>query len=191
MQKFSWILLTISLWPSAVFAESQEEFAEKYYRYYSKSLLGWKGIVFVCSYDAKDKTLDAICQRAITDIELLAAANKVTLKAARGNDFDTAAFFAVNNGYIKLSYNLMATPTADGYSKAVHARLVFETYYGDAVEKKSKPGDLEGMPRSGNLEIWSKSIIGIGDPSDIVTPISDGAEIYMKNALTLFLKYVK
>ncbi len=117
MQRFNLIILLIGLIPIGAFAESQEEFYEKYY---SKNLMGWKGIVFICSFDTNDKILERICQRAISDIELLTAANKVNLKTAKSNDFATASFIANRNQYVTLEYELMATQTQGQYdAKAI------------------------------------------------------------------------
>jgi len=189
MKIFNWMLVILVLIPIGAFAESQEEALEKLY---SQDLAGWKGIVFICSFDANDNTLKRICNRGISDIELLAASNKVNLKIAKNNDFATATYMAAENGYVTLSYGLMATnPKGQNDVKAIHARLSFKEYYSNAVDNNAMQGSLDSMPRPGDLEFWSEQIIGSGNPSSIITPFSDEMEVFIKKALTLFIKYAK
>ena len=173
--------------PTLVIGESQEQFNEQTH---SNNMSGWKGIVFVCAFDSSDKVLESICQRAVTDIELLAASNKVKLKVAEANRFEQAASIAADNQFVTLEYELMATLGGSEFDAiAIHARLAFEAFYSNAVENDSKPNSIDSLPRSGDLELWSKTVIGSGSPSDIVDPFSDATEIHIKKALTLFIKY--
>ena len=185
MKKFNWIILLLALIPLSGFAETRKEFDK---RYYGKNFSGWKGIVFICIFDPDDKTLNKICQRAISDIELLAAAYKVELETSKNN----LVTIISHEDYVVLEYDLMATKSSIQYdTKAIHARLSFINYYTNAVQKNAKSGTLNNMPRSGDLELWSRSVIGNGDPSSVVSPFSDGAEQHIKDAMTIFLKYAK
>ena len=189
MKITKWLLSIVVFIPTLVIGESQEQFYEQYH---SKNMSGWKGIVFVCSFDASDKVLESICQRAVTDIELLAASNKVELKVAEPNKFEQAALIATANKFVTLEYELVATQGGSEFDAiAIYARLAFEAVYSNAVENDSKPNTIGSLPRSGDLELWSKTVIGSGDPSDIVDPFSDASEIHIKKALTLFIKYAK
>ncbi len=188
MKNINWLIIVtiiVSLMPTMVFGEAHEQF---YKEYYSQNFSGWKGIVFICSYDTKDKVLEKICQRAITDIELLSASNKINLKVIEANNTYKASFKAEINKFVILSYSLLAT---EGQNKAVHARLAFTTFYSNAVEKGAKLNSLDSMPRSGDLELWSRSAIGSGSADGIINPFSDNAEMLIKQALTLFIKYSK
>lgn len=189
MKNICWLILLLVAVPTLAIGESREEFYEKHY---SKNMSGWRGIVFICSYDSSDKVLEQICRRAETDIELLAASSNVLMKIADANNFVNASFIASLENYVTLEYELMATQSPGSYdSKAVHARLTFKTYLSNAVEKDSKPNSIDSPPRAGDLELWSRSVIGSGVPSEIVDPFSNGAETHLKKALTLFLKYRK
>lgn len=189
MKRICWLFLLFSALPTLAIGESREEFYEKHY---IKNMSGWKGIVFICSFDSSDNVLEQICRRAETDVELLAATSNIALKVADANNFSQASFIAVVDKFVTLEYDLMATQNRGNYdSKAVYARLAFETYLSNAVEKDSKPNSINNSPRSGDLELWSRSVIGSGVPSDIVDPFSNGAETHIKKALTLFLKYRK
>jgi hypothetical protein len=184
------LLITIAfLLPTLVIGETQDQFFEKYH---SKNMSGWKGIVFVCSFDSGDKVLEKICDRAVTDTELLAASHKVNLKVVEANKFEQATFVAGVNKFVTLEYELIATQGVGQFdAKAIHARLTFVVFYSNAVEKDTKPNSIDSLPRSGDLELWSKTLIGSGAPTDIVDPFSNGAEVHIKKALTLFIKFSK
>ncbi len=182
------VLVFIAL-PTLAIGEKPEEFYEKLN---SKNMSGWKGIVFICSYDSSDKLLEQICSRAEKDIKLLAESNNVPLKIADANKFSRASLIATANNFVTLEYELMATQSRGKYhSRAVHARLSFETFFSNAVEKNSRPKLITNSPRAGDLELWSRSVIGTGTPNGIVDPLGNGAETHLKKALTLFLKHRK
>lgn len=187
MKNICLLILTFIALPVLASGESQQASYEKYN---SKNMSGWKGIVFICLFDSNDKVLQKICRRAETDIELLAANNNVALKIANANDTRQAAYIAGADKYITLEYDLMATQIRNDYDvQAVHARLRYEIVYSNAIEKGSKPDSIDNLPRSGDLAVWSRSVIGSGVPANIVEPFSDGAETYIKKALTFYLKY--
>jgi len=189
MKKIIWIILAVSFSSVGARAENQEELNNDYYRKYFS---GWKGIVFFCSFDADDNTLGQICQEAVSDIKLLAPTNNVKLKIAASNDIAQAALLADLVGYIILEYDLVSTKTkGENEIKAVHARLFYKIIYVNAVENNKNPDTLGGMARAGSLEIWGKSLIGKGGPTDIITPFSNLAELLFKEAVTLFTKYAK
>jgi len=201
IKRFTWITFIISFIAITSHAKGQEpsDIEDSYNKeYYSKKFSGWKGIIFICIYNKDDKVLERICQRATSDIDLLAAATKVNIKFAKSNDF-AATLYSISNGqyksyeqYVTLEYSLIATsPSSQNEAKAIHGRLTFTKYYSNAVENNSKSGSLRNIPRPGDLELWSKELIGSGLPSDIITPFSDGAETHIKKALAMFLKYAK
>jgi len=176
------IILLAMLLPSLGLVDEESEFYEKHY---FKNFAGWQGITFMCSYDESNKTLRKICERGKTDLELLSASHNVNLKVIRDNEDATLTLTASLDNLIVLEYDLEATNPVE----AVHARLIFSSYYLESVEQGATPGSIDNLPRSGNLEIWSNSAIGSGTPSNIVIPFSDGAESMFKKAITLFLKY--
>ena len=97
---------------------------------------GRKEIVFICSLVSSDKILERICRLAETDIKFLAASSNIKLEVADANDFTDASYIAVFSKYVTLEYELMATQSHSNHdSKAVYARLTFETYFSNAVEK--------------------------------------------------------
>ncbi|MDZ7753857.1 MAG: hypothetical protein U5S82_19980 [Gammaproteobacteria bacterium] len=196
MKNICWLILIFVTLPASAIGEGLEKSYEKHNSKdmagWKKDMAGWKGIVFICSIDSSDKVLEKICRRAETDIELLAASNNVPLKVVDANKFAHAVFFASANDFIILEYELMATQSRGNYdAKAVHARLTFEAFYLNAIEKDSKPTSTNNIPRSGYLELWSRSVIGSGTPNGIVEPFSNGAETHIKKALILYLKYSK
>jgi len=186
MSKFNFVILIILFLSSLLSAKSQDDFYEKFYE---KNFSGYKGIVFICSFDSTDKTLEKISKRAITDIELICSANKINLKVINNNDHYSASYYATLNQYLLLQYYLMATNTEGQYeAKAVFGELSFEIFYSNAIEKYSTNENLNKLARSGYLTIWSKTIIGSGSSFDIITPFSSQAETVLKMAMTLFLK---
>lgn len=181
------LALIVTLIPTLVIGQTKEQFLEKLY---SQKLSGFKGIVFVCSYDSSDKDLERICQRAVTDIELLGANNKVNIKIAEANNFFQSMSIANVDDFVTLEYEISATQNNDqSDTKAVHAHLSLETYYSQAIEMGASNKSINGVPRSGDLELWSRYVIGSGTSADIVEPFSDSAETLLKQALTLFMKY--
>jgi hypothetical protein len=184
------LLITIAfLVPALVIGETQDQFYEKYH---SKNMSGWKGIVFVCSFDSGDKILEKICDRAVIDTELLAASHKVNFKVVEANKSGDEVFFSAVNKFLTLKYELIATQGVGQFdTKAIHARLTFVVFYSNAVEKDAKPNSIDSLPRMGDLELWSKTLIGSGAPTDIVDPFSNEAEGLIKKALTLFIKFSK
>ncbi|MCX2780607.1 DUF3164 family protein [Microbulbifer thermotolerans] len=187
MKLIRWITVILYFFPIFVFGESREQFYEEYY---SKNMSGWKGIVFVCSFDSNDKVLEKICERATSDIKLLAAGNKIDLKIVESNNFFEAALIASLNKFVTLEYSLTATENSGQFSvKAIQARLAFKVFYSNAVEKDAKPNTIDSIPRSGDLDLWSDTVIGFGSPSEIVHPFGNAAETHIKKALTLFIEY--
>lgn len=183
------LTLILALMPTLVTGQTREQFLEKSY---SQKLSGFKGIVFICSYDANDKTLERICQRAVTDIMLHGASNKVNIKLAEANNFVESMSIANDDDFVTLEYEITATQNNEQFDTiAVHAHLSLEIYYSQAIEKGASNKSINGIPRSGDLELWSRSVIGSGNPSDIVEPFSDNTEMLLKQALTLFIKYAK
>lgn len=106
MKITKWLITIVALIPALALGGSEEQ---QYEEMINKNMSGWKGIVFICSFDSSEKLLEKICHRAITDIELLAASNNVELKVAEANDFFRASIIALTNEFVTLEYDLMAT----------------------------------------------------------------------------------
>lgn len=186
--KLAWFLAA-AFFSQVALADVESDFYEQYY---SKNFRGWKGIVFICTYSPSDKVLAKICSRASTDLELLTASHDIELEIIQPNEHGVAAFQAASRGFLTLEYDLTATkPTNSSNAKAIHGQITYALFYSNAVEKDAESGSIDRLPRSGDLEIWSDSIIGSGLPSRIVKPFGDGAETHLKKAVSLFLKYTK
>ena len=169
-------------------ADEIEIFYEK--MMHNQNMSGWKGIVFVCYFDSSDKVLEEICQRAETDIELLAAISKIELRIADANNAGQAVYMAGALDYVTLQYNLSATKRETNYeTKAVYAELAFTEFYSVAVERHKDSDSIDNMPRTGDLVLWSNDIIGFGPPYTIIGGFSDGAETLIKKALTLYITH--
>ncbi len=189
MKNIYWFALIFVALPALATEESREAFYEKHN---SQNMSGWKGIVFICSFDLSDKVLEKICHRAETDAELLAASHNIALKVVDENNFGDAAYFAALNKFVTLEYKLRATKSGNYDVKAVHARLTLGTFFSNGIEKGSKPNSIDNIPRSGDLELWSRGTIGSGAPdAGIAHEFSNAAETNIKKALTLYLKYNK
>ena len=182
------LFLFILLLPTFVVAENLKDIIEENN---AKNFAGWKGIVFMCSYDEKDSTLAKICKRGTIDIKLLAASNNIELLVVEPNDYMNLGIAAGFKKYIPLEYELFSTKVKNPSDlRAFFGRLFFRIYYSNIVEKGAKPESIDSLPRSGDLEIWSNYIIGSGTSSGIIKPFSDNAETLFKEALTTFLLYV-
>lgn len=186
-------VLPVMVWAdgqSNIYKEREKYLANLYENELAKNFSGWKGIIFLCSYDSNDEILAQICQRGTTDLKLLAAGNKVNLAVAKPNDYRGATVIATLDQFLTLEYELIATVPEDRHQpKLINARLVFRIYYSNAIEKDARSNSMKRFPRAGDLELWSRVTIGSGMPSNIVVPFSSNAEMIFKEALTLFLKY--
>ena len=183
-------LAALSSLPTVSIGQSSSDEGEFQREYYGKNFAGWNGIVFLCEFDDADTLLARICDRARTDLNLLAATHRISVEVAKPNAIQHAAFIAAADNRVTLTLYLDATKSKDdGAPKAVFARLAYETFFSDAVEKNSKQGSIYSLPRSGDLEIWSSSVIGSGIGSDLISPIADGVETLLKEALTLSLRF--
>jgi len=168
-------------------SDLQQEF---YKKYFGKNFKGWKGVVFVCSYKKETVLLNKICQRGITDIKLLAASHSIPLYVAKDNGTSEASFQSGIKDFLILEYQLSSSqdnPT--GSLLGVHGRLSFNIFFSFAVEDNAKPNDIDSFPRSGDLEVWGRTVIASGTYPEIVSPFSDSAETLLKKFFTLYLTY--
>ena len=92
--------------------------------------------------------------------------------------------------YIVLRCSLNSNqPASSLEAKAISATLSFESYYFNAIEQDSAKSDPKSKPKSGQLVLWSTSMIGGGAVRDLVIPFGDGLEDKLDKAVSLYMKY--
>ena len=63
------------------------------------------------------------------------------------------------------------------------------TFYWNAVGKGSAEGTLDAKPRAGDLVLWSRDVIGAGDPeSELAQNMSNAFETLLKEFFALFIE---
>lgn len=163
--------------------------AEKKEKVWEHRFAGFEGIVFYCVYDPEKSLLAEICERAETEVDLIAASNDVPLIIVEPNNhFQSGVQTARNPSYVTLEYSLRAVEDS-GQRLAVSGHLQFNTSYSNAVEQDAGREDFDAKPRPGTLVIWEDSVIGVGSRSGFLDTFSNAAEQLLKRAFTLMLKY--
>ncbi len=168
--------------------EKMKAYEEYKSQKHQKNLTGWKGILFYCSIrDEENKSLTEICDNSYRNAAFLAAAAKLPFVKAR-DAFDFG-FKAAADEYLVLEVELFSTrPTSPS---AIHAHVKSYIHYSGAVQSPltQREGKGRTIPRSGDLHVWERPVIGAstGTAQDLVPSISQGIE---KVLMEFFTDYI-
>ena len=168
------MLTFLLLLPSIAFAQTDEQ------EHWRKQFKESGGIVFRCDPDRKDDAaLQRICADASAEARLLAATGKIPFQNATGKDAFETAFEVASKGSLLLEASIRSTK---GSPAAIYILLAATPYYSNAIEQGAKEGSLDAIPRSGDLVIWERDVIGASTSS------TDELVLGMSNALSTNLK---
>jgi hypothetical protein len=146
------------LFPSIGYGQTDTE-AER--AFLKRQFTGWGGIVFRCLPDNLNDTLQKkICEATAAEARFLAATAKVPFKDLAGADFlEVSIAVADLDGALILEAAVRGT---QGSPRAVYVRLRAYSYYANAVETNVEMDSPENDPRSGDLVLWERDVIGSG-----------------------------
>ncbi len=170
-------------------AEERQQVEQYQHEKNKKNFIGWKGILFYCSIENQsNRALNEICERSYTNVDFLAASAKINLvKAKSASDL---GFRAIVDDYLVLE--VVLTATTAGRPSAIHANLRAYKSYSKAVDTSFLATEKKGTqaePRSGDLIMWERSVIGAssGATQELVPAVSDGIEQHIKQFFADFL----
>lgn len=149
----------------------------------------WKGIAFHCAIDEPSSIpASRVCENTYTNAEFLAAtANVPLIKVRDGNEIGIRSLLGE---YLVLQVSVLATK--QGSPTAIFASIKTYVSYSQARESghfAQKRNDPRTKSRSGDMTLWERTIIGAsgGDGSDLVQPMSQGVEQFLKQFFADFI----
>lgn len=127
---------------------------------------GWTGLLLSCEKNNADPAMvQAICDVAKTEFTYLAENSKIPYRISIGDEMFRRTVIAHEIGK-PLTLTIKTIPTSgNAYAKAVYVELSAENFYSNVIDKEAQAGDPEGMPRAGDLSLWSGNMIASGTDS--------------------------
>lgn len=156
-------------------------------QFWRDNLSGWKGLSLRCVGDEFNYAGE-ICSSVAAEIEKLSAIKELSFLYTGMNIpyFDHLVKLADSGLEDSLQAEIYIRGT-NGSVPAIYGRISVRTHYSDAVEKGADQDKPLFHPRSGDLIIWSRDVIGTGQSDKIVKEISDALK---DHASSLFSKYL-
>jgi hypothetical protein len=190
MLKAIWLFVLLAQSGIVAAQTSDKEMQEFYRALDAKNFAGWKGITFICEYDERDSLLAEVCIKGTADFRFLATTADIDYYAVAPNDFRASTFRSTISDHVVLNYELHSTLNNNQHTnKAIFGRLSFIEFYTNAVEEKASNFSLDKLPRSGDLELWSRAVIGSRSSVRLVAVMSEAFEVHFKDAITHFLEH--
>ncbi|TWA31668.1 hypothetical protein FB005_1881 [Sinorhizobium medicae] len=142
-------------------AHSQEENQER--QFIIKQFKGWTGLLLSCEKNTADPALvQAICDVAKTEFTYLAENSKIPYRVSVGDNMFRRTVISHEIGK-PLTLTIKTIPASGNtYAKAVYVEVSAENFYSNVIDKEAQGGDPEGMPRAGDLSLWSGNMIASG-----------------------------
>ncbi|MDX0871167.1 hypothetical protein GOE00_31800 [Sinorhizobium medicae] len=169
-------------------AHSQEEDHER--QFIIKQFKGWTGLLLSCEKNTADPALvQAICDVAKTEFTYLAENSKIPYRVSVGDNMFRRTVISHEIGK-PLTLTIKTIPTSGNtYAKAVYVEVSAENFYSNVIDKEAQGGDPEGMPRAGDLSLWSGNMIASGtDTQAMVRDLTPYIGQQMKAFFADFLK---
>ncbi len=151
-----------------------------------KQFKGWTGIVLRCQPATSNQDVaDAICENAALEFNYLAESSGIPHKVSRN---ENSFLFHTKNIELEnpLTLELTTSATANANVLAVHVQISAENFYIDVVAQDAGPGHPEALPRSGNLVLWERSVMAVGD-RQVVEALTPYVKDHIKAFFTEFL----
>mgnify|MGYP003653127839 CR=1 FL=1 len=148
----------------------------------------WSGIAFQCLIDAEDDDFQKLlCETARTDAKFLAATAKIPFRDLGNDDhFQVSLAKRELNGDLLLEARIKSTA---GAPRAVHMGLRALSHYSDAVEVGATGDDPQSKPRSGELILWQKNLIGTsGSDENLGQALSNAFSNVLKDFFGTFVE---